>query len=416
MKKQIIYFVIIAIVLLIISLVFGRSMLLLSYTDEFIAAILFVYLVFKLFTKAVFPKGTKYLLSAVVYLIIVGIIGNLISKYRIDFFPITLDILACSKNFIVFFGILLLTRKLNGKIIIGKLSNIFRPIIFFIAFFAIMNLFVEVSMFRADAHHARFNLPAYQFVFVNPGMLINVCLFSFMIFLCDSDRRNNSLPIICSLFSIACTLRATAFGVLIAIIISAYLIFHLKTKLSSTKILIIGLLIISVSFWQIQNYFLNPKTEYLSRFYFWGVSYNLASIGFPIGQGFASFGSFAAALYDSPIYVDYGIKGINKMGEVATDITDCFWPIILGQFGFIGIVVTIAIFILMLKQINFMLNGKSLLAGYSMFFFLIIASLGNTTLFNPGYMPLFIVLAIIININAQKIKQFSNEASRRLCI
>lgn len=57
---------------------------------------------------------------------------------------------------------------------------------------------------------------------------------------------------------------------------------------------------------------------------------------FPIGYGFASFGSPTASKYYSYLYtlLDYN----SKYGMSETDgyfLSDIFWPAILGQFGFL---------------------------------------------------------------------------------
>jgi hypothetical protein len=60
---------------------------------------------------------------------------------------------------------------------------------------------------------------------------------------------------------------------------------------------------------------------------------------FPLGSGFASFGSWYSGVFYSPIYSKYGIDKAYGLTEADPScVSDTFFPQLLGQFGVIGIV------------------------------------------------------------------------------
>ena len=94
---------------------------------------------------------------------------------------------------------------------------------------------------------------------------------------------------------------------------------------------------------QIQNYFLNDTAPRLVLFNY-GLKTALAY--FPLGSGFATYGSPVAASYYSPLYQLYGFN--NKYGMSKTDtsfLNDNYWPTIIGQFGFLGLIIALIIFV-----------------------------------------------------------------------
>ncbi|HKU25305.1 MAG TPA: hypothetical protein VJQ54_07520, partial [Candidatus Sulfotelmatobacter sp.] len=67
-------------------------------------------------------------------------------------------------------------------------------------------------------------------------------------------------------------------------------------------------------------------------------SLSVAAAHFPLGAGFARYGSFLAATNYSPEYVARGYQNIYGMGPVPNGrfLTDTQWPAIIGETGFLG--------------------------------------------------------------------------------
>ena len=122
-------------------------------------------------------------------------------------------------------------------------------------------------------------------------------------------------------------------------------------KITFTKLGIAGLLVIFVTFQQIEAYYFtkneNARNE-LTR-----TSITIAKEYFPIGTGFGTYGSYASAKKYSAVYYKYGLNnvwGLSK--DFNAFITDTFWPMIIGQFGILGCATYIICLICILKNIQ----------------------------------------------------------------
>jgi hypothetical protein len=80
-------------------------------------------------------------------------------------------------------------------------------------------------------------------------------------------------------------------------------------------------------------------------------SYLIATDHFPLGTGFATFGSFASALYYSDVYLHYGLQNVYGLSSrYPIFITDTFWPMVLGQGGIAAITCYALFFWILLRR------------------------------------------------------------------
>ena len=99
---------------------------------------------------------------------------------------------------------------------------------------------------------------------------------------------------------------------------------------------------------------------------------------FPLGAGFASYGSNAAYMYYSPLYFQFGfhhIWGLNlEYGNIANDN---FWPMIFAQFGFIGSIFYILMMMAIMKDLFIKSMYKNQVVSLSLIIgYLLISSVG----------------------------------------
>lgn len=118
---------------------------------------------------------------------------------------------------------------------------------------------------------------------------------------------------------------------------------------------------------------------------------------FPLGTGFATFGSSLAATYYSPIYTRLGYDSYWGMNPEDTSfLTDVFWPEIFAQFGFIGTIIFVVV-ILYFMRLSLIKMKINLLQGFAMLMtmiYLLIASVAESSFFNPTAFLFFIMFAI----------------------
>jgi hypothetical protein len=84
----------------------------------------------------------------------------------------------------------------------------------------------------------------------------------------------------------------------------------------------------------------SEKVNDIARYIMYLTSIDIANDFFPFGAGIGRFGSHLSAVYYSPIYELYGLSTIHGMTkEDHNFLLDTFWPMILGETGWIGLLV-----------------------------------------------------------------------------
>jgi len=86
--------------------------------------------------------------------------------------------------------------------------------------------------------------------------------------------------------------------------------------------------------------YLAPDDPYqVARNAMYLTSLQIAMDYFPLGAGFGLFGGYASQLFYSSVYYDYGLSGVWGLSpQFNRFMLDAFWPHVLGQFGFFGLV------------------------------------------------------------------------------
>ena len=108
-----------------------------------------------------------------------------------------------------------------------------------------------------------------------------------------------------------------------------------------------------------------------------------------------------AKVHYSPLYRQYGFSKIWGMNEDEQQfLNDNFWPMIMGQYGWIGMLLYIAILVLMFKIVNKQLYNKQLkIAGFSIFFLLLYSSVGGPIFVHYIGCASIIIFSLILKVN-----------------
>jgi len=150
---------------------------------------------------------------------------------------------------------------------------------------------------------------------------------------------------------------------------------------------------VGVGWKQIALYFFNTS-HFSPRRILLTDSIRIAAERFPLGAGFATFGSTMAAQYYSPLYTQLGYENLDGMYPgYTTYLTDSFWPIVIGQFGFIGLAFFVILEVLMLRE-SFAAVRKDRSLGFAMLavqILMLVNSLAETAFFNPTSLLMFMV-------------------------
>lgn len=108
---------------------------------------------------------------------------------------------------------------------------------------------------------------------------------------------------------------------------------------------------------------------------------------FPIGSGFATFGSDTVAKYYSKLYIKYGFSQIYGLSEENSQyVNDGSWGEMFGQFGFLGTVIFVLIIVLVFVNLFKKTSNKYERSGIIFIeAILVIGSSGTKTFFTLLY-------------------------------
>ena len=307
-----------------------------TYLDEIIGLISLMYVAYYIFSNySRLQKQEAIVVFSIAFIIIWGVISNITSGVSRTIFSILVDAIAETKVMACFFVMRYLfneERRDDFLRIWYKLSKCF----LFLAFiFGVLTLFVNTGMYS----QVRYGIPSYHFVYEHAFQFTTVEIAALIIVELFEYRRYarfNRSWLIVALISLGLTTKAPAF---VYIAITVFLIPYLKKnkKISFRAILLLGIMILLVGGYQIENYLLKADTP---RNLFTVYSIRTANDFFPFGSGFATFGSDQAARNYSPLYEEYGFTNMWGLGKVdGWFLSDNFWQAALAQFGWIGFIV-----------------------------------------------------------------------------
>lgn len=360
-----------------------------GYFDELLAIVLFAVLLIHAGSRGV-PR--RYFIDALFFLgfLFVGFAGTATNNLQ-PASAVIEDVIACSKFFVVLYGAIALFRDEHaGEILesLGKLCRI--PIIVFSLLVAIDEI-VPGLIFPSSGSMS--GLHAVQLFYYHPSVLSQVSALLLAVVSVESSKRNNvyralALLIMCS------TLTSKAIGF-------AFLYFFLcgfgriKGGIGRLALVCCALLcIVFVSSDAIAFYYGNEQS---ARHTLLSDSLQIAEDNMPVGLGFGTFASAAAANHYSPVYLELGYLSHYGLGYINSNyLTDTFWPVLLGEFGYLGTVLFIGIIILILRRSISLLNSKRDIgiAVLSIMGYLLICSAGATAFFNPMAVANALVLAL----------------------
>lgn len=326
-----------------------------GYLDELLVISLALPLFLNI--KEIQSNGT----SKIWFFILLFILTNLALAPFSHFFRgyklATLDIFLFLKPVVFLLGFARLSYKIRYNFIklIASTGTIFTYVAFLLyPVNLVFNFF--------PAFDNRLGLNSYSFITANPGTFLNILLLIGSTVLLEGNENTKKITLYIIAFLILTTLRFKGFVMLSAAILILYY-FDKKAKgkqlapilrnrvifktIKKPQILFILALALIPGWQQFKNYFLGDITP---RLLFIKTAVEIGINNFPFGTGPGSFGSTVAKNWYSPLYLKYGFDsyyGLSSDGE--TDfLSDNFWPMVIAQYGAIGLVLTFLIYRLLI--------------------------------------------------------------------
>lgn len=369
----------------------------LKYWDEVYAILFFPLILIKILKnkfkkqKIRIQKEDEIILLAVILLILIGIMANIIFQYQKNFIAFQ-EILIVFKFLLAFYTTKLIFEDI--KIYQNeKLANHTKIITVSLFFLIILDY-----IFGFFPQQIRYGLKTEQLFFGHQTGLVAVMIVNLATLMYTSNSKHKFLYIILNLFIIASTLRAKALAIVAIFIILYYWLVKKNRNLSIKLIIIILIASTVLSIQQILYYFIEvPNT---ARSVLVSTSFQIATDHFPLGSGFATFGTHLSGENYSPIYKIYQIENTYGLSENNPKfVSDNFWPAILGEFGYIGLIIYVIILVILYKKIHkkYKQNREVYITALLPFLYLLVASTAESAFLHTMSVSMFFIISIALN-------------------
>ena len=371
------------------SLIFQSSLKdrlpLIGYSDELAVLVLLASAIFRFVGKrwsisAHLHYLEKWGLGLLFLLVAVGLLGGYVSGVQSALLPIAVDIFACVKFPIAFVGagIVLSDNDRLKELLTAEI----KALLILMIPFAVANQFFDLSM----SYDVRYGLKSFQFVFTHPGT------FSFImagVSLVLIGKRDNRAWLLLSWLFIALSLRST--GIAFVAVSAILVLFSDRNgRIPPLRLALIGVLagvaVLALGIDQFEGYY---SMEGGARRELTLVAPEIANRYWPLGSGFATYASNITAQpgYYSDLYYQYGLSSVYGLepGNIMF-LSDTFWPIVIGQFGWLGLSIYLAMLAcLCMGRVRSSLGkGFGLHAVLLLFCYLFVSTLGSSSFFHPA--------------------------------
>lgn len=308
-----------------------------SYLDEIICLVSIVY-IFAFRSKI--ERRDMISIILLIAVVFIGLISNIMFGINSSVFSVLVDVMSETKLIFSYFAMKYFLNDEEKQRVIDAFTPLAR--IFTLAAFAcsVISLFADIGM----SGNVRYGLREFKFIFPMSFQYVAVYIFVFGILVCTnkmSDRKKRIYYIL-ALISISLALKGPP--LLFSVMFIGLSLNYRKRDTLSPIVLVLGIIaILYVSQYQIETYLLDEDSP---RRLFFEYSFKTANNYFPLGSGFGTFGSSEAAYNYSPLYYQYGFHkrdGLNPANPAFT--SDTFWPMAIGQFGWIGCVLYLLVYI-----------------------------------------------------------------------
>ena len=363
-----------------------------SYCDEIatIAVVCAAYFRFHASKNALadsMPTSSRLALVCLFAVVSAAFLGNAFCGVHASTAAILTDFLTCCK-----FSIALIA-SIYAFACSERLSALFeieaKILLVVMTVLGIVNLFFDFGM----GSEARFGIRAsFTFVFDHPTYLV-FCAAGLTAFLMK-DRERNMPFIVMGMFVVLLSLRSKGFA-FAGVCLLLLLTFGKSNRLSVVHIALGLAAVALIGMDQYINYYQSAGSARgeLAR-----QAIAVANDYFPLGTGFATYGSAVTAQIDnySPLYYMYGLSTVWGLAPgAASFLSDTFWPTVLAQFGYFGLIAFVALLIALFVMC-YKVGGGSRLPVICIFAYLLISSTSESSFFNPSavYLAMCVGLAI----------------------
>lgn len=362
-----------------------------SYVDEVLCIFSIIYVLY-LLSQNLLIKHDRHAIYLLCICTMIGFMSNMYSGISRTTFSILIDAISETKILWVFYAAKYYINEKTVSTLTFRYWK-FAKYYFIIAIVCgVISQFVNIGMTESS----RYGLQGFSYIF---PMSFQYLAFSLVLIVFLTSYKNLKHQKLYYVMIAVSLMLATKSGPLlfgVIFLILAYY-FNRHAQLKTRTLIFLGIIVVLLGTFQIETYLTNENAP---RYLFIQYSGITANRFFPFGSGFATFGSDQAARDYSPLYYEYGFDGLFGMNpDDPSFLSDTFWPTPVAQFGWIGALLYIGIFVNIFKSIKRQtgLNNYQkafLYAGYGQY---MIHAVGSAILSSSAGMLGFIGLAMLMN-------------------
>lgn len=367
-----------------------------SYYDEILAVSSLLSLFFSMaMRKSRFTREMKIALCLLFAIVVIGLFGNFLSGIVSDTFFILVDILACSKFFIIYFALKSILG--NTSYFVSYMARESKVLLVLMLACLVINQFVDIGM----TYEMRYGLKAFQFVFIHPTHMVTLSL-ACMAFIYSDASNGWKKYIGIALVLMAMSLRSR--WVALALVIVLIIIF---VKKGSTRAPFVVIGVGSVSAFlvgQAQMSVYYGSASESARGHLMTTALSVFQNFFPLGAGFASFGSGVTKTIYSPLYYQYGLQNVYGLApNNPSYLTDTFWPVVLAQFGFLGLIIWLLLLIMLVVDFYRLgIASGMLVLSLTMIAAILISTTASGSIFSMQMITLFVAFMTAMKANIDR--------------
>lgn len=304
--------------------------------DEAISLILLLYGIYMIIFNSKKVKIDKHNVQIIICSIVIGAIGltgNMIYKYQ-ETIPLIKDGIALFKGIITYICVPMFFMDLKVSDYLEIINKHLKIISVSVLILVLGNFIFDIFPY----YEIRFGIKSQQIFFSHPTYLASFsALLVSLLSVNLKKHKENKIYIFISLIILTTTLRFKAIAFIPIYMYMFYIVIIKERKLQIKDIVILCILGGIFAITQIREYVQNPDW---ARSALSITSLKIGKDHFPIGTGFGTYASWVSGESYSKIY---DIYGLNKVWGLSSDfywfVADTFWPMIIGQFGFIGLAI-----------------------------------------------------------------------------
>lgn len=348
---------IIAIILLPLSLALELNLEnpLIGYCDEILTLFMALYIMMLFLGKRLYKCDSNIIILLMAFTVY-GLLSNVYSGIAYSWNSAALDAFLQWKIFIGFLTGKYISLKYQDSYIVDSIAKICKVMLVLGAVCGIVSLFVDIGMAEYSADQ-RFGIPTYYFVFGNSGRYGIIVACELLFILQKYKGKKVRLYEILAIFNMLLTTKGVVYIILVFYFILQF-IFKKKSenaKIDFKTLALLGIAGAGASTYQISSYLLDNTAPraLLIRY-----GFITANKYFPFGSGFATYGSSEAAKHYSRLYEQYGWGNKWSMGKTNGDaLNDNYFATIIGETGYLGLVIFMVAFFNIFKQVNEIKSG-----------------------------------------------------------